>query len=251
MFCVCVKFLQFTFFQSLSKGGQSFQPSSPLKTDANNLMVVGQSSQHLQPNFLSTQQKMVSSPSPDFSVSPSSSTTSNNSNLPQQNQAITIRNEMVTPNPNDMLQGLTSSLQTKQIRAPSRKSRWKSQQNVSVSGVGNPYPTNIQFPNQALPNNLPFCQQTMHANQLMLSNPLVAASCCLHQHQDPFGNIYFVPQKPALDLGLCRGCRRLYASSPMIQNNSCLAGVSFLEAICLETVVDVLLHCYFTYNCIS
>ena len=207
------------------KGGKSFPPSSPSKTESNNLMVVGQSSQHLQPNFLSTQQKIVSSPSPDFSVSPSSSSTSNNSNLPQQSQSITIRNDAVTPNPTDMYQGLSSSLQTKQIRVPSRQSRWKSQQNLSR--VGNPYPTNNQNPNQLFQNMLPTCQQLINPNQLLLSNPLVAASCCLHQHQDPFGNIYFVPQKPALDLGLCRGCRKIYASSPMIQNAACLAGVSF------------------------
>ena len=227
---------QLIWFQPLFKGGKNFPSGSPSKTDSNDLMIVGQSSQHLQPNFLSTQQKMVSSPSPDFSVSPSTSSNSNNSNLPQQSQGITIRNDTVTPNPNEMYQGLSSSLQTKQIRAPSRQSRWKSQQNISR--VGNPYPTNNQIPNQFYPNMLPLCQQSMNPNQLVLSNPLVAASCCLHQHQDPFGNIYFVPQKPALDLGLCRGCRKLYATSPMIQNGACLAGVSFWKLFGVMTHIN-------------
>ena len=125
-----------------------------------------------------------------------------------------------------MYQGI-SSLQTKPLRSQTRRSRWKSQQNLSssVSTLGNPYPTNNQYPNQPSLNHLPICQPMHPPNHIVLSNPIATTSCCLHQQQDPFGNIYFVPQKPALDLGLCRGCRRLYASSPMIQNTS-LAGVS-------------------------
>ena len=167
MLCYVFAWFLLILFQPLFKGGKSFPPNSPSKTESNNLMVVGQSSQHLQPNFLSTQQKIVSSPSPDFSVSPSSSSTSNNSNLPQQSQSITIRNDAVTPNPTDIYQGLSSSLQTKQIRAPSRQSRWKSQQNLSR--VGNPYPTNNQNPNQLFQNMLPTCQQLINPNQLLMS----------------------------------------------------------------------------------
>jgi hypothetical protein len=221
----------FDIFQPLFKGGKNF-PSISIKesqsAETNNLMIVGQSNQHLHQNYLHSQQnKTFSSPSPDFSVSTSSSSPSNNSNIQQQPKDISARPDVITPNANDTsYQGISSSLQTKAIRPPTRRARsWKSQQNISVSGVGNPYPTNNQYINQPLPNHFPVCQQSMHQNHLVLSNPLVAASCCLHQHQDPFGNIYFVPQKPALDLGLCRGCRRLYASSPMIQNPS-LAGVS-------------------------
>ena len=126
-----------------------------------------------------------------------------------------------------MYQGI-SSLQTKPLRPQTRKSRWKSQQNLSsVSTLGNPYPTNNQVLNQPTLNHIPICQP-MHPNHIVISNPVATASCCLLQQQDPFGNIYFVPQKPALDLGLCRGCRRLYASSPMIQNPS-FAGVSHVS----------------------
>ena len=246
----------FDIFQPLFKGGKNF-PSISIKesesTETNNLMIVGQSNQHLHQNYLHSQQnKTFSSPSPDFSVSPSSSSTSNNSNIPQQPKDTTIRPDVITPNANDIsYQTVSSSLHTKAIRPPTRRSRWKSQQNLSVSSVGHPYPTNNQYVNQPLPNNFPVCQQSMHQNHLVLSNPLVAASCCLHQHQDPFGNIYFVPQKPALDLGLCRGCRRLYASSPMIQNPSSLAGVStelkyfFLQPFspihqCVTTLIRVI-----------
>ena len=117
----------------------------------------------------------------------------------------------------------TSTFHHKPSKTQSRRSRWKSQQNLSFSTSGNP---NYQYPNQPIFNQQPVCHQ-LHQNHIVLSNPVASAtSCCLLQQQDPFGNIYFVPQKPALDLGLCRGCRRIYAASPMIQNYTVAAGVS-------------------------
>ena len=191
-------------------------------------MIVGQSNQQLQhQNFLQSQhQKVVSSPSPDFSVSPTSSSTSNNSNIQHQSKDPSFRQDVVTPSPNEVYQNMAVvSQQNRGIRPPTRRTKWKSQQNLAISGIGNPYPTNNQFFNQPPAITFPPCQSMHHQTPMVLSNPVVAASCCLHQHQDPFGNIYFVPQKPALDLGLCRGCRKIYASSPMIQNST-LSGVS-------------------------
>ena len=216
----------FVVFQSPFKGAKSFPSVSPKisQSEANPLLVVGQASQHQ--NFLQPHHKvLLSSPSPDFSVSPhSDSSASNAVNIPRQNKDPSLRQDSVTPNPNDMFQSLSSSLHTKPIQPSSKRSKWRSQQNISVSGVGNPYPTNNQYLNQPLQSNYPICQP-MHP---IVNNPLVSASCCLHQHQDLFGNIYYVPQKPALDLGLCRGCRKIYASSPMIQNPS-MVGVSSMR----------------------
>ena len=137
---------------------------------------------------------------------------------------------MVTPTNFDTNQA-DFMLNQKPLRHQTRRPKWKSQQNISFSTIGNPYPTNHQFQSQHPSFNLlqPTCQQYPTQRSIILNaSPLATAgSCCLHQQQDPFGNIYFVPQKSVLDLGLCRGCRRLYAASPMIQNIS-LAGVSVL-----------------------
>ena len=83
----------FIVFQPLFKGGKSFPPVSPKESQSgeNNLFVIGQANQQLHQNLLQAHHKSLSSPSPDFSVSPSSSSTSNHSNIPPQNKDSSLR----------------------------------------------------------------------------------------------------------------------------------------------------------------
>lgn len=88
-----VMWIHFVAFQPLIKVGNSLSSmlAKEPQSAANNLFVVGHSNQQLHQNFLQANQKNFSSPSPDFSVSPSSSSTSNHSNLPHTNKDNILR----------------------------------------------------------------------------------------------------------------------------------------------------------------